>query len=416
MSDAERVFSFMVKVCRGPCRRASSTSLKQDKESSTLPRTEQPKAREGLSYLRPDGGCASSEPWPSRPHVHIAAIDNSLSFPIHHPNSWRSYCYGWLFLPSSLIGLPFSASTREHFLPLLTDPAWWQQTVAELYKLFSIDEGFSERMFRRQIGVMKGQAWNIVKSLRNAEEGPLELCRRRTCLVHDEELVVADDEVTAEMIRQTLSVPVTEPARNEDDQTAYRPGMARNLSTGAGLIDNAPQGLSASLSALSPPRFHRHASDSGHGIERSASPLPTSKHVDLSRPVYGSASGVSMMTYMERLQRKEGASSAVPLEDDEASGYGSTGFNHSRSRLDRQGVSLDLDREHLLAAPTPLRGSTSMEGRSRSGSIDEVSRRREANVSSQSQPAERDRRASRAPLSHDTKTVIVEVGAPPYAT
>jgi phosphatidylinositol 4-kinase type 2 len=29
-----------------------------------------------------------------RPHMHIAAIDNSLSFPHEHPKGWRSYTYG----------------------------------------------------------------------------------------------------------------------------------------------------------------------------------------------------------------------------------------------------------------------------------------------------------------------------------
>jgi phosphatidylinositol 4-kinase type 2 len=29
------------------------------------------------------------------PHLHIAAIDNSLSFPHQHPKGWRSYTYGW---------------------------------------------------------------------------------------------------------------------------------------------------------------------------------------------------------------------------------------------------------------------------------------------------------------------------------
>jgi hypothetical protein len=36
--------------------------------------------------------------------ISIAAIDNSLSFPHHHPKGWRSYPYGWLYLPVSLIG------------------------------------------------------------------------------------------------------------------------------------------------------------------------------------------------------------------------------------------------------------------------------------------------------------------------
>jgi phosphatidylinositol 4-kinase type 2 len=62
---------------------------------------------------------ATAQPTPGRrPHIHIAAIDNSLSFPHEHPKGWRSYTYGWLFLPVSVIGRPFSEDTRNHFLPL----------------------------------------------------------------------------------------------------------------------------------------------------------------------------------------------------------------------------------------------------------------------------------------------------------
>jgi phosphatidylinositol 4-kinase type 2 len=47
---------------------------------------------------------ATTEKIYSRPHMHIAAIDNSLSFPHEHPKGWRSFTYGWLYLPVSLIG------------------------------------------------------------------------------------------------------------------------------------------------------------------------------------------------------------------------------------------------------------------------------------------------------------------------
>ncbi|CAG8731144.1 12928_t:CDS:2, partial [Acaulospora colombiana] len=78
------------------------------------------------------------------PHIHIAAIDNGLSFPFKHPDKWRSYPYGWSFLPEALIGQPFTANTRKHFLTLLTDPKWWKDTVYELGSFFSIDDDFDE--------------------------------------------------------------------------------------------------------------------------------------------------------------------------------------------------------------------------------------------------------------------------------
>jgi phosphatidylinositol 4-kinase type 2 len=71
----------------------------------------------------------------------------TLSFPHEHPHGWRSYTYGWLYLPVSLIGQPFSERTRQHFLPLLTSKTWWEETTYQLRKLFAIDPGFHPKMF-----------------------------------------------------------------------------------------------------------------------------------------------------------------------------------------------------------------------------------------------------------------------------
>ena len=109
--------------------------------------------------------------------IKIGAIDNSLSFPIKHPNEIRKYPFGWLFLPSDLIGLPFSDSTREHLLPILNDPAWWQHTVQGLRNIFQQDPYFDEAKFERQMSVMRGQGWNLVQSLQAPDEGPLEVAR-----------------------------------------------------------------------------------------------------------------------------------------------------------------------------------------------------------------------------------------------
>lgn len=122
----------------------------------------------------------------NQPHMHIAAIDNSLSFPHEHPRGWRSYTYGWLYLPVSVIGRPFSEKTRRHILPLLTSKTWWEQTTFELRKTFARDPDFHPKMFRvsvllracgvclcklllqRQMAVIKGQAWNIVQCLQHS--------------------------------------------------------------------------------------------------------------------------------------------------------------------------------------------------------------------------------------------------------
>lgn len=120
------------------------------------------------------------------PKVAIGAIDNSLSWPWKHPDAWRSFPFGWLFLPVSLIGQPFSQKTRDHFLPLLTSKQWWSETQLELREVFSRDADFQERMFARQIAVMKGQAWNVVETLKTMDHGPLELTRRARVCVWDD--------------------------------------------------------------------------------------------------------------------------------------------------------------------------------------------------------------------------------------
>ncbi|EPQ29293.1 uncharacterized protein PFL1_03048 [Pseudozyma flocculosa PF-1] len=127
--------------------------------------------------------------------IKIGAIDNSLSFPIKHPNEIRQYPFGWLWLPSDLIGLPFSQSTRQHFLPILNDPLWWQDTVHGLRTIFAKDPHFDEAKFERQISVMKGQAWNLVRSLENSDEGPLDLCAREKKLVVKETLDATEDKL-----------------------------------------------------------------------------------------------------------------------------------------------------------------------------------------------------------------------------
>ena len=95
----------------------------------------------------PSGSNSPNSDYKRKPHIHIAAIDNSLSFPHEHPQGWRSYTYGWLYLPVSVIGRPFSDKTRNHFLPLLTSKAWWSETTFRLENLFAVDPDFHPKMF-----------------------------------------------------------------------------------------------------------------------------------------------------------------------------------------------------------------------------------------------------------------------------
>jgi len=100
----------------------------------------------------PSQALSSTDDFTRHPHIHIAAIDNSLSFPHEHPQGWRSYTYGWLYLPVSLIGRPFSEKTRQHFLPLLTSKTWWEETTFQLRKIFAVDPDFHPKMFK--VGVL----------------------------------------------------------------------------------------------------------------------------------------------------------------------------------------------------------------------------------------------------------------------
>ncbi|KAM7188219.1 Phosphatidylinositol 3- and 4-kinase domain containing protein [Rhypophila sp. PSN 637] len=134
---------------------------------------------------KPMDASTSSPPVPD-PKITIGAIDNSLSWPWKHPDAWRSFPFGWLFLPVDLIGRPFSQKTRDHFLSLLTSKDWWSQTQLALRRVFQLDPDFQERMFAKQIAVMKGQAWNVVETLKTPDHGPLELTRRAKVCVWDD--------------------------------------------------------------------------------------------------------------------------------------------------------------------------------------------------------------------------------------
>ncbi|KAL4074043.1 hypothetical protein J3A83DRAFT_4357909 [Scleroderma citrinum] len=170
------------------------------------------------------------------PHVHVAAIDNSLSFPHEHPQGWRSYTYGWLYLPVSLIGRPFSEKTRAHFLPLLTSKAWWEETTFQLRRLFAVDPDFHPKMFRRQLAVIKGQAYNIVESLKHVVRSPLELTRRTRALVWDDEVEIVDSiprppemgPLSASPRPSISTMPLPRRARSCSQSSEFPPPMRRS--------------------------------------------------------------------------------------------------------------------------------------------------------------------------------------------
>ncbi|KAF5393341.1 hypothetical protein D9757_000569 [Collybiopsis confluens] len=222
-----------------------------------------------------------------RPHIHIAAIDNSLSFPHSHPQGWRSYTYGWLYLPVSVIGQPFSEKTRNHFLPLLTSKAWWEETTFQLQKIFAIDKDFNFKMFRRQMAVIKGQAMNIVQSLKHADEGPLELTRRTKMLVWDDEIEI--------------------PVNSGVDEVEPLPSPKLSISS-VPIFPRRPR--SQSSSSDFPPPIRRTSTDAS-GVPR---PVPFSAKFN---SVHPGVTGVTILEHLERLDAVEASLQRLEIPQEE---------------------------------------------------------------------------------------------------
>ncbi|CEP63628.1 1-phosphatidylinositol 4-kinase LSB6 LALA0_S08e06964g [Lachancea lanzarotensis] len=141
--------------------------------------------------------------------VKLAAIDNALTFPWKHPDEWRSFPYGWLYLPVNILAQPFSESTRRHFLPLLTSTTWWEQCFTELSAQFGRDQEFKERMWKKQWCVLKGQAFSIVETLKTPTQGPLELVRRTRTMVIDDFMQVPSTTLPLNILHHAMEEPLS---------------------------------------------------------------------------------------------------------------------------------------------------------------------------------------------------------------
>ncbi|KAG0338755.1 phosphatidyl inositol kinase [Podila horticola] len=286
--------------------RSSSSSLRETAARNSMlatppgtpPRTNMSRTASGMEVLQDeenDGSPSQSgrPPSPPRPpiegdgtkkaldameahygstHVHVAAIDNGLAFPFKHPDSWRSYPYGWLFLPRPLIAQPFTKATRDHFLPLLSSPVWWKETIADLRRLFSIDSDFDQGMFDKQMAVMKGQGWNVVETLKNLDQGPMDLCRRVAVVVWDEEVTLeANPSYRQPSPTLTQGYTALQPMATK----TMDPGLA-SQNYGSTLVGgnslSSSKGLSTSLTDLS----RKHIQDSSKDI-----PVPQHTVVDM---------------------------------------------------------------------------------------------------------------------------------------
>ena len=143
--------------------------------------------------------------------VRVAAIDNGLAFPTHHPDRIRSYPYSWTFLP--IAHIPFSQDTAHAILPLLTSTSWWETTLDSLEALFRLDPDFKLKMWRKQRSVIRGQGYNLIEMLsrclsdqQEAKESstPWLLTRRPLMLVHEEHPADDDDEHSTSSICSDL--------------------------------------------------------------------------------------------------------------------------------------------------------------------------------------------------------------------
>lgn len=97
-------------------------------------------------------------------------------------------------------------------------------------------------MFARQLAVLKGQAWNILETLKQTDQGPLELCRRQRVLVHDEEMDVP--------VAVPMTVPTTKPPQfHEEMDIASLGGGASSAPPPQTRLSRTPD---ASAKALDP--------------------------------------------------------------------------------------------------------------------------------------------------------------------
>ena len=122
-------------------------------------------------------------PAPRNKSVSIAAIDNGLAFPHKHPDQWRSYPYGWASLPLSAI--PFSETLRAALIPQLGDPNFWESLEASLQEVFKMDADYDETFWRRQWALIRGQGFNILRTLKKENATPLDLLSMDRVLIFE---------------------------------------------------------------------------------------------------------------------------------------------------------------------------------------------------------------------------------------
>lgn len=148
-----------------------------------------------------------------------------------------------------------------------------------LRRVFSQDDDFKESMFARQIAVMKGQAWNVVETLKHQDHGPLELTRRTRVCVWDD------------LVDVPVAIPMRAPStdrrqamNNDSDDEEMDIGAA---SSGQGPATQQPDllGLGSAPGDLpNPNRFELSRGRSDSRADGSVASPATLNEADLSRP------------------------------------------------------------------------------------------------------------------------------------
>ena len=113
-----------------------------------------------------------------------------------------------------------------------------------LKRVFQIDEDFQERMFAKQIAVMKGQAWNVVEALKTPDHGPLELTRRAKVCVWDDlvdvPVAVPMRVTSSEMRRPAFSHNPNPSSRQSMDEADIASSAPANNNNNADLLGIGP--------------------------------------------------------------------------------------------------------------------------------------------------------------------------------
>jgi hypothetical protein len=261
-------------IMRNTDRGTDNWMIRVDKEGKKASIVKEPPSANEDGYNR---RTENMTPIPSKSgdnaNPHIGAIDNSLSWPWKHPDAWRSYPFGWLFMPVTMIGRPFSAATKHHFLPLLTSKEWWSDTQVKLRKCFETDADFQEKMFARQIAVMKGQAWNVVETLKMEGHGPLELTRRERVHVWDD---LVDIPVAVPMTRASEEMRRRAAAAQDAMSRGQMQGSVPTTTTktARGGIEEEEE-MDISGAHPSPSSHHHHQNNNGDLLGLTTSSLPT---------------------------------------------------------------------------------------------------------------------------------------------